>query len=363
MAVVAKNLWATIKELLIEQYRGNLRSEIEAGTYTDKEGEERHYSLPEGADNRFQGVLKSLMDVLMQPLDDAAVAARNAADLDAASGEWLDVLGKLVGLTRNYQETDTSFRNRIKEELSRNNAGTPDGVIYSAAILSQDPAPQYMDEAPATFFVYDGPRPGDTDSDPWGEGGRQLSRAQVRKLAPAGALGLPGAVIQLYDGSFLGIEVADQRAATPVLTEGGQRVLTEDGKYVTTEVPPEGRRRKMFVVVANDRDITREVLLADNNGSIVVSPNSVPVRVVLTGPTVPSIPTIETEWNGVPVDAVRIKDLPDAEYDSAYMVRDSDAGGTTKIDESEVGIQMKPSGTNTLKFYRRGPTAESDTEG
>lgn len=162
----------------------------------------------------------------------------------------------------------------------------------------------------------------------WEEGGRQLSRAQVRKMAPAGVLGLPGAAI-----------------------------LDAQGNYLTDA---QGR---LLLAVADDSTIERDVLLADNNGAIVVTSQSVPVRVVLRGPSVPSIPTITTEWNGVPVDAVRIKDLPNAEYDSAYMVRDSDVGGTTKIDESEVGIQMKPSGTNTLKFYRRGPTAESDTEG
>ena len=34
------------------------------------------------------------------------------------------------------------------------------------------------------------------------------------------------------------------------------------------------------------------------------------------------------------------------------MVRDSDTEGTTKIDESDVGLKMAAAGTNTLKFYR-----------
>ena len=68
MAVTPKDLWTTVKELLIEQYRGNLREEIESGTYIDDEGVERHYELPEGADNRLQGVLKSVIDELLQPV-------------------------------------------------------------------------------------------------------------------------------------------------------------------------------------------------------------------------------------------------------------------------------------------------------
>lgn len=345
MAVTPKDIWATVKELLIEQYRGNLREEIESGTYIDDEGVERHYELPEGADNRLQGVLKAVIDELLQPVDDAAVDIGRLADVSQAEGEWLDVLGKLAGLQRYYQESDRDFRVRVEAALASDNAGTPDNVIYNAAILSGDPHPQYMDEAAATFFVYDGPRPvwtsgepilteggqeiltegGDTiETEPvptWEHGGHQLSHSQVRKLAPAGVLGLPGAAL-----------------------------LDAEGNYI---VDAEG---KLILLVADDSNIEREVLLADNLGNIVITPQSVPVRVKLTGPAVPTIPVIETEWNGVPVDAVRIKDLPDAQYDSAYMVRDNDTAGTTKINESEVGIQMAPTGTNTLKFYRRGPS-------
>ena len=128
----------------------------------------------------------------------------------------------------------------------------------------------------------------------WEEGGRQLSRAQVRKMAPAGVLGLPGAAL-----------------------------LDAQGNYITDAA---GR---LILAVADDSTIERDVLLADNNGAIVVTSQSVPVRVVLRGPSVPSIPTITTEWNGVHVDSVRIKDLPDAGDTNGYFVRDSDTEGTT----------------------------------
>ena len=305
-----------MKNLILEQYRANLRTQIEAEGCT----------LPTGADNRLQGVLKAVVDELMQPLDDAAVAMQNILDIDEASGDWLDVIGKIVGVQRESYESDSSYRNRIKNEVVVNK-GTPDAVEYSAALLSGDSQPQFMDEAPATFFVYDGPCfRWVNNAWTWTQGGSQLTRAQVKNLAPAGVLGLPGAAIDTGDGILL-------------------------GTYAENEDD-----RKILLVVANDDNVEREVLLADNLGNIIVTPQSVPVRVRLQGSEVPSIPTIETEWQGVPVDAVRIKDLPDAEYDNAYMVRDSDAGGTTKINESEVGIQMTPAGTNTLKFYRRGPS-------
>lgn len=309
MPVSTKDIWNTLKGLFLEQYRGDLRQLIS----------EQGGVLPEGADNRFQGLLKAFVDVLFQPIDDAVVASQNLANIDEATGEWLDTLGLIAGLKRNYEETDSNFRTRIRIELSSDNAGTPDNVIYNAAILSGDPHPQYMDEAPATFFVYDGPRPvglrgehvltengqeiltegGDTiETEPvptWEQGGHQLSRSQVRKLAPAGVLGLPGAALQDAEGNYI--------------------------------VDAEG---KLILLVADDSNIEREVLLADNLGNIVITPQSVPVRVKLTGPAVPTIPVIETEWNGVPVDAVRIKDLPDGADTNGYMVRDSDTEGTVK---------------------------------
>lgn len=284
MAVSSKNLWVDMKELLLEQYRGNLRVKIEAQGCT----------LPEGADNRLQGLLKSITDELVQPLDDAAVALQDVTNVETAEGAWLDLIGKIAGVGRKIDETDENYRVRVRNALGFNNAGTPDGTIYSTALLSGNPRPQYFDEAPATFFVYTGARPVEPNSETWEEGGRQLSRAQVRKMAPAGVLGLPGAAI-----------------------------LDAEGNYITDAA---GR---LILAVADDSTIEREVLLADNNGAIVIAPNSVPVRVVLRGPSVPSIPTITTEWNGVPVYAVRIKDLPAAGDTNGYFVRDSDTEGTT----------------------------------
>lgn len=284
MAVSSKNLWVDMKELLLEQYRGDLREKIEAQGCT----------LPEGADNRLQGLLKSITDELVQPLDDAAVALQDVANVETAEGAWLDLIGKIAGVGRKIDETDENYRVRVRNALGFKNAGTPDGTIYSTALLSGDPRPQYFDEADCTFFVYTGPRPVEPGSETWEEGGRQLSRAQVRKMAPAGVLGLPGAAI-----------------------------LDAEGNYITDAA---GR---LILAVADDDTIEREVLLADNNGAIVIAPNSVPVRVVLRGPSVPSIPTITTEWNGVPVDAVRIKDLPAAGDTNGYFVRDSDTEGTT----------------------------------
>lgn len=270
---------------------------------------------------RWQACLEAVVRKL-QKVEDTAFSISKAIDFksETPTGEKLDWLAGLINVKRLSGESDQSFFLRFVSMCGANTAGTPDNVIYNAAILSGDPSPQYMDEDPATFFVYTGPRKDASQTESTytaSGGGHQLTRAQVRKLAPAGVLGLPGAAIQFADGSLMG--------------------------------DSEGR---LFLSVADDSTVEREVLLADNIGNIVVSSAGVPVKVKLTGSSAPSIQLVETEWEGKTVDAVRIKDLPDAGEYGSYMVRDSDTEGTTKIDESEVGLKMAAAGTNTLKFYR-----------
>lgn len=244
---------------------------------------------------RWQACLEAVVRKL-QAVEDSAYSISKEIDFkeETPTGAKLDWVAGLINVKRLSGESDQAFFLRFESMCGANTAGTPNNVIYNAAILSGDPKPQYFDEATATFFVYTGARPVEPNSETWEEGGRQLSRAQVRKMAPAGVLGLPGAAI-----------------------------LDAQGNYITDAA---GR---LILAVADDSTIEREVLLADNNGAIVIAPNSVPVRVVLRGPSVPSVPTITTEWNGVPVDAVRIKDLPDAGDTNGYFVRDSDTEGTT----------------------------------
>lgn len=278
---------------------------------------------------RWQACLEAVVRKL-QKVEDTAFSISKAIDFktETPTGEKLDWLAGLINVKRLSGESDQSFFLRFVSMCGANTAGTPNNVIYNAALLSGDTAPQYMDEAPATFFVYTGPRKdsSQTEAPYTAEGGaHQLTRAQVRKLAPAGVLGLPGAAIRFADGSLMG--------------------------------DAEGR---LMLMVADDSTVEREVLLADNIGNIVVSSAGVPVKVKLTGSSAPSIPLVETEWEGTTVDAVRIKDLPDAGEYGSYMVRDSDTEGTTKIDESDVGLKMAAAGTNTLKFYRG--LSEGDTQ-
>lgn len=203
--VERKVLWNEIKELVLEEYRES---------------------------RNLLGVIKAAIENCVQYLEDAAVSLQDVASVENASGEWLDVLGKIVGVERNPGESDESFRSRILEFAKVNNSGTIDYVISNAVDKSGDPAPQYMDEVPLTFFVYT-------------PNGRQLLRSTVKKLAPAGVLGLPGAAIEMGDGSLLAdangkliLMVADDKnvgAGSPLITEDGEFILTETGENLVTE--------------------------------------------------------------------------------------------------------------------------------
>lgn len=264
MAIEQATLWDKVKELVLEQYK----------------------SSP-----NLKGLIQSVVDECAQPIDDAAFSIQDFFDVSKATAGWLDILGKYVSLERNPGESDESFRERIVIEAFTNTAGTPDNVIYNSAILSGDPKPQYMDEADATFIVYTGPRPDGNGG--WEEGGHQLLRRQVKKLAPTGVLGLPGAAIQFCDGSLMG---------------------DQDGK--------------LMMMVADDATVEHDLVLGDETGNVISTPQGVPVKVVIKGGQ--TVPTIPVDIGGTTYDAVRIKDLPDAGNENGFMVRDSENGGTVK---------------------------------
>lgn len=203
MAADNRNLWDTVKELVLEQYKGS---------------------------PKFLAMLQAVIEESVQPLDGCAVELADALDVYKAEGALLDVIGKLVCNEREYGETDKDFRARIIGLANENRAGTPDKVIENVAALSNDPRPQYMDEAPATFFVYT-------------PGGRQLKKKEVQKMAPCGVLGLPGAAIRFADGSVMGdydgrkfLAVADDESRERYVTVN---VIAADGRYI---VDAEGRR-------------------------------------------------------------------------------------------------------------------------
>lgn len=134
--------------------------------------------------------LKSLIKAFVgngQPFEEAVGRLARWADIDSAEGAWLDVLGSVRNLPRRSKESDGDYRDRLKATLTVDNAGTPDYAIGRAKDFSGDAAPQYMEEAPAVFFVYT-------------PGGSQIRRSKLRQVAPAGALGLPGAAIETGSG-------------------------------------------------------------------------------------------------------------------------------------------------------------------
>lgn len=254
---------------------------------------------------RWQACLEAVVRKL-QAVEDSAFSISKVIDFktETPTGAKLDWVAGLINVKRFSGESDEAFFLRFVSMCGANTAGTPDNVIYNAALLSGDTAPQYIDEAPATFFVYDGPRNknavpdgqsfdyGESGKAPLEGGSNQLLRRQVKQLAPAGVLGLPGAAIQFADGSFMG--------------------------------DAQGR---IFLAAADDSTARRDMIVVDNNLAPIMTSQGVPIRATIVGATVPRV---VIEYNGVPADAVRVKDMPDGGDVNSYMVRDSDTEGTVK---------------------------------
>lgn len=186
--------------------------------------------------------LKALIQAMVkngQPFEDAIDRFTRWANIDEAEGEWLDILGSLRNFQREAGESDSDYRQRLKSDILVDNSGTPDNVIDNARELSGDENPQYMDEdnpddpLDVAFFVYT-------------PNGRQILQAKVRKLAPAGVLGIAGAAIGQGDGSLLAdadgklflMAAEDANIGTGsllVAESDGTRLVAEDG--VTQLIP------------------------------------------------------------------------------------------------------------------------------
>ena len=186
--------------------------------------------------------LKALIQAMVkngQPFEDAIDRFTRWANIDEAEGEWLDILGSLRNFQREAGESDSDYRQRLKSDILVDNSGTPDNVIDNARELSGDEKPQYMDEdnpddpLDVAFFVYT-------------PNGRQILQAKVRKLAPAGVLGIAGAAIGQGDGLLLAdadgklflMAAEDANIGTGsllVAESDGTRLVAEDG--VTQLIP------------------------------------------------------------------------------------------------------------------------------
>lgn len=192
---------------------------------------------------RWQACLAAVVRKL-QAVEDTAFSISKAIDFktETPTGAKLDWVAGLINVKRFSGESDQAFFLRFESMCGANAAGTPDNVIYNAAILSGDPSPQYMDEAPATFFVYT-------------PDGLQIPRRRIQKLAPAGVLALPGAWLKTVDGGigittvtkYSGLEIDGNGHGKRILAaaidvesmglvaETGELILTENGERIVTE--------------------------------------------------------------------------------------------------------------------------------
>lgn len=145
---------------------------------------------------RWQACLKSVIDKLSALEADVSKIAflidfTNIKNADSPSGNRLDFISGLVNVVRESGESDESLFSKFLRRISSIAAGTPDNAIDLASIKSKDPTPQYMDEVPCTAFIYT-------------PGGHQCTRKFMKSLGATGTLVLPGAAIQMADGSLLG---------------------------------------------------------------------------------------------------------------------------------------------------------------
>lgn len=150
----------------------------------------------------WKGILASVVGKYQVVEDDACELAEILdTSTEVPTGHKLDFICGLVNIKRKSGESDQILWSRFEEQKNHKEAGTPDYVIRKAVAVSGDDSPIYHEEVPAVFFVYT-------------PNGSQLLRSQVKKLSPAGVLGLPGSALKFVDKD------------SPILTKEHKRILT-----------------------------------------------------------------------------------------------------------------------------------------
>lgn len=171
---------------------------------------------------------------ILQSIDDSETRCASFADIDTATGGWLDLIGNARNVRRYIGESDSAYRARIVVEGLNKKAGTPDYVIAKAAVLSGDPAPVFFDEEAAlsVAFVYT-------------PNGRQLSRKEVDALVPAGVIGVPGSKIVTATGKTVN---AGSRNEYMLISPSNERLTDSEGNELTGVI---GFARKIIAVAKN----------------------------------------------------------------------------------------------------------------
>ena len=103
---------------------------------------------------RWQACLEAVVRKL-QAVEDTAFSISKAIDFktETPTGEKLDWVAGLINVKRFSGESDEAFFLRFESMCGANTAGTPDNVIYNAAILSGDPA--FFDDIPFISQISD----------------------------------------------------------------------------------------------------------------------------------------------------------------------------------------------------------------
>jgi len=106
---------------------------------------------PEGTLTKFQKLIKVFVES-MQDADNVDMTLQEFRWLDTAYGVQLDGLGEILGLARDPDESDTSYRERLRFQIFINNSNaTPEEVIRVLAFLTDATKIWYHEYYPAAF--------------------------------------------------------------------------------------------------------------------------------------------------------------------------------------------------------------------
>lgn len=102
---------------------------------------------------KLQNFLSIYLDQV-QELEDANIGLSLTNNIYTATGYQLDIIGKLVGSNRLFEESDENYRARLLGLIAVNSSnGTPESVINAAIAVTQATRASYWEHYPASNIV------------------------------------------------------------------------------------------------------------------------------------------------------------------------------------------------------------------
>jgi len=227
-----------------------------------------------------KGLLQSYMESV-QEVETTLFQMLNARGLDTATGEQLDILGKIIGEPRTGR-SDEVYREALKQRVVVNNAdGSTEVVLELIQLVTGASRVTFFEHYPASLIPF-------ATSEP------SLETLLLMVKAKSAGVRLTQMLFDPTDATVIPQEVGDVSGGN-LVTDVGDLIVDDNGNNISVTVygtvspglsplastnDPPGTSA-LASVVSFEIPISEATILVDNNGNEIVDDNSNQIQIVI----------------------------------------------------------------------------------